>query len=526
MAVDYVERLTFEDEEGQLQEYNIHDARVNKLRIPTKVSELDNDAGYLIDKDYVHTDNNYTTIEKQIVATVKDKVDKVEGKGLSTNDLTDELLEAIGGSAGTSHTHQNKELLDQINAPYTLEVAEQIEASANKLDKMYKGFGVDLEKPKMLIKNPNAEYQKTNLDWENIQVSTSTDYSNMSSNAIKVADTSGASTTIKKSNISIVGKTETPGIVISKVNSELKAELTPNNLTLTNLFGETLTINADTGVEKAEKALQDGNGNNIANTYSTKQELQNALDGMEGSASAITNKINSFNHNCFYRGADITSYLTDNSLWDRIAGINGYTEFEDLYLGDYIILENNITANESTKEGTNKVIIAGFKLYKYIEGNHLVMLPDTDFGAAAMGASSSGYKGTNLHQEILNGASASISSQLETIFTTHLKSYSTKLVNSLNNSGLPESTEDTTLKTILLNEIEITGSRIWGANGHNIGNENIKLPIFNFISPFGNSYWLRDIITEDNYCNTSYNGEISSKIATEKSGIKAKFIIG
>ena len=81
---------------------------------------------------------------------------------------------------------------------------------------------------------------------------------------------------------------------------------------------------------------------------------------MEGSASAITNKINSFN-----RGADITSYLTDNSLWDRIAGINGYTEFEDLYLGDYIILENNITANESTIEGTNKVIIAGFNLYKY-----------------------------------------------------------------------------------------------------------------------------------------------------------------
>ena len=70
-----------------------------------------------------------------------------------------------------------------------------------------------------------------------------------------------------KSNINIVGKTEIPGIVISKVNSELKAELTPNNLTLTNLFGETLTINADTGVEKAEKALQDGNGNNITNTY-------------------------------------------------------------------------------------------------------------------------------------------------------------------------------------------------------------------------------------------------------------------
>lgn len=41
-------------------------------------------------------------------------------------------------------------------------------------------------------------------------------------------------------------------------------------------------------------------------------------------------------HNCIYRGKDITSYLTDGSLWDRIKGTNGYTLFEDLYIGDYI----------------------------------------------------------------------------------------------------------------------------------------------------------------------------------------------
>ena len=129
MAVDYVERLTFEDEEGQLQEYNIHDARMNKLRITKKVSKLDNDAGYLIDKDYIHTDNNYTTIEKQIVATVKDKVDKVEGKGLSTNDLTDELLNELikiqenkvdkvegKGLSTNDFTNEDKEKLDSIIA--------------------------------------------------------------------------------------------------------------------------------------------------------------------------------------------------------------------------------------------------------------------------------------------------------------------------------------------------------------------------------------------------------------------------
>lgn len=54
------------------------------------------------DENYVHTDNNYTTIEKEKLAELENyddsgirqeldgKVDKVNGKGLSTNDFTDE----------------------------------------------------------------------------------------------------------------------------------------------------------------------------------------------------------------------------------------------------------------------------------------------------------------------------------------------------------------------------------------------------------------------------------------------------
>lgn len=526
MAISYIERLTFENANQEIEEYDIHDKRVDALSIPSKISDLQNDSHFIEDSNYVHTDNNYSTAEKQKVTEIDNKVDKIKGKGLSSNDLTDELLEKISGNAASSHSHANKSVLDAVSAAYTEEKDSNLSQTVLKVNNLYNKFGIDLEKPKMFITNPSDKNQSTNIDWENIQISKLTDYTLITPTSIQSTDTSGASFTINKSGIAVIGKIEKPSISLSKLNSSVKTELNPGEIVLTNLQGTTITINANSGVSLADSANKDGEGNNIKNTYTTKQELQEALDGMEGSASAITNKINSFNHNCFYRGADITSYLTDNSLWDRIAGINGHTEFEDLYLGDYITLGNNITASGSTREGTNKVVIAGFNLYKYIEGNHLVMLPDTDFGAAAMGASSSGYKGTNLHQEILNGTSASINTQLETIFTTHLKSYSTKLVNSLDDSGLPASTEAVDLKTILLNEIEITGSRIWGANGHNIGNENIKLPIFNFTSPFGSNYWLRDIIKEDNYCNTSYNGEISSKVATEESGIKAKFIIG
>ena len=73
-------------------------------------------------------------------------------------------------------------------------------------------------------------------------------------------------------------------------------------------------------------------------------------------------------HNGIYRGKDITEYLTDGSLWDRIKGTNSKELFEDLYLGDYITV------------GSNTYAIADFDYYircgsTDINEHHLVMMP-------------------------------------------------------------------------------------------------------------------------------------------------------
>lgn len=52
---------------------------------------------------------------------VKDKVDKIDGKGLSTNDLTDELKADYDDAALQAHTHSNKTILDNTTASYTTE---------------------------------------------------------------------------------------------------------------------------------------------------------------------------------------------------------------------------------------------------------------------------------------------------------------------------------------------------------------------------------------------------------------------
>lgn len=61
------------------------------------------------------------------------KVDKIDGKGLSTNDYTTVDKNRLDEAWGVAHTHSNKSVLDNITAPYTTEEKTKlnsIEASA------------------------------------------------------------------------------------------------------------------------------------------------------------------------------------------------------------------------------------------------------------------------------------------------------------------------------------------------------------------------------------------------------------
>ena len=96
-------------------------------KIPTNTSDLNNDSNYVSDSNYNHTDNNYTTADKNSVATIGGKVDKVTGKGLSTNDLTDDLKANYDDAHTKSHEHINKSILDATTASYTTEDKEKLD---------------------------------------------------------------------------------------------------------------------------------------------------------------------------------------------------------------------------------------------------------------------------------------------------------------------------------------------------------------------------------------------------------------
>lgn len=78
--------------------------------VPTKTSELTNDSNYISDNNYVHTDNNYDSTAKgivdniplsmsQLAGSLANKVDKVAGKDLSSNDYTNADKTKVGDLA-------------------------------------------------------------------------------------------------------------------------------------------------------------------------------------------------------------------------------------------------------------------------------------------------------------------------------------------------------------------------------------------------------------------------------------------
>lgn len=125
--------MVLNGQDGQVDEQMVAQAvqtylEQNPIEVPSKTSDLTNDSNFVADANYVHTDNNYTTQEKQKLAglsnyddtevnqAIANKVDKVTGKDLSTNDFDDTYKTNVDDNTDARHTHTNKQVLDNITS--------------------------------------------------------------------------------------------------------------------------------------------------------------------------------------------------------------------------------------------------------------------------------------------------------------------------------------------------------------------------------------------------------------------------
>ena len=261
-------------------------------------------------------------------------------------------------------------------------------------------------------------------------------------------------------------------------------------------------------------------------------------------------------HNSIYRGKDITSYFNDGSLYDRIAGTNGFAPFEDLYIGDFIKMPRvvKVVGDDCDNAGTDIVKIAGFNCHwkNYWSGNmltkpHIDLVPDRNFGdCQPMNDSSDttgGYKNSKMNKTIIGAPATAgnpngtINEQLYNIFGSHLQTYR-ELVSSAMDparynrfgqaTGASSSWEWIEVQAILMSEIEVYGSVVWGSSGYDIGTAKNQLPIFRLnTADLINSeyYWLRDVASAEYFCYVSDSGIANYYGADYGRYLRPRFVI-
>lgn len=239
---------------------------------------------------------------------------------------------------------------------------------------------------------------------------------------------------------------------------------------------------------------------------------------------------------------DITSYITDGSFWKRLNGTDGFSLFEDVYVGDYIKMSRPITVKGSDVVGSQYVTIAGLDMlmYKGDQGNgidyhHAIMVPSQSsgglyhFGSHCMNTTNTAegaYKESKMNTLALGDVTstgsttsdATINQQLYAEFGAHLKTTRelvTLLVNptGYNRFGSPTGCSSSSgwisSQATLMNEVEVCGSTVWSSSGYDIGTSNIQLPLFAVsnvaTSRLDKPIWLSGVadasrfVTYDNY---------------------------
>ena len=247
---------------------------------------------------------------------------------------------------------------------------------------------------------------------------------------------------------------------------------------------------------------------------------------------------------------DITSYVTDGTLWKRLNGTDGYALFEDIYVGEFIKMSRPISAYERTGQyqttGSQYVTIAGLDtmMYNGLQGNdvdyhHAVMVAGQGFGGTqhfgrsrmnATNTTEGGYKESEMNTLVLGevtstgstAADATINQQLYAEFGSHLKTTRELVSNTVNATGYNRYGIATgctsnwwwiSAQTVLMSEVEVYGATVWSSSGYDTGNANRQLPLFAFSKQAQNNrtsyYWLKDVASATNFCFAAHSGYAS-----------------
>lgn len=250
--------------------------------LPTKVSELTNDKGYLTS----HQDISHLATK----AEVSGKVDKVNGKQLSTEDFTTALKNKLNGLSNyddTTISNAVSSLQTQLNTLVSGNPSTAIN-SFNEIIAFLEGItdSEDLESIIASIEQQIAAKQDKISDLDTIRSGAAKGATALQSYTEKYT---GTVTGIKMNGASkgTSGVVDLGTVITShqdisgKLDKTTAASTYLSKTDASNTYlGKTAKAASAASADSATKATQDASGNVITSTYATKSELNNKQDKM------------------------------------------------------------------------------------------------------------------------------------------------------------------------------------------------------------------------------------------------------
>ena len=232
-------------------------------------------------------------------------------------------------------------------------------------------------------------------------------------------------------------------------------------------------------------------------------------------------------HNGIYRGKNFGTF-TSLSAVEQFLSDHGVSTglFNDLYIGDYFKIQ----------DGTYNVEweIAGFDTYLHkgdsdFATHHLALIPKTNLTTSKMNDTNDttgGYYNSYMHQSVI----PTIDTNLATILGNHLLARRALLSNAMNKDltsgagagwmGSTTGWDWYTVKSCLMSEVAVYGSKVFSSSFHDIGEDCERLPIFQFK---GHSYtrqwfWLRAVASASSFAGAGSSGLASDNSAGDAGG--------
>ena len=252
--------------------------------------------------------------------------------------------------------------------------------------------------------------------------------------------------------------------------------------------------------------------------------LNNVTDAINSEGVITTSGLS---HNGIYRGKNLGTFSTLAEFEAFLTAHNVSSGlFTDLYLGDYFTLKDG-TYNKEWE-------IAGFDTYLHkgdteMTKHHLALIPKTNLLTSYMNATNDttgAYYNSYMHQTVI----PKVDTAMANILGSHLLERRALLANAMTKdiasgagagwTGASSGWAWYTVKSCLLSEVAVYGSKVFSSSFYDVGEDCERLPIYQFK---GHSYtrqwfWLRAVASSSDFALASDAGNAGNTSASNSDG--------